>query len=268
MRVGDEGDEMVSTELKKTLFPLEEPPASLRSSRASTKRTYSQRSNASRTTSSSGTQRPPSPPSRPQSRATSITSDGRHSRSTSLHSSERRPLGPRSPSPLPPKTQTMPDLGTDLEFALDSAITDMTNIPVTPTRKNSASSIPRSKRQPFEPTGNTDATPKAVPLPSAIPRPVEPLAIKKKNSIRSSPGQGRKPSVRNSPLSKPAGKGMSPKRMSPRVNKIVQPARTNPAPATPLPAVVEQAWKNDDLDKLIKLAESTKIDVSPSDLTC
>jgi hypothetical protein len=60
---------------------------------------------------------------------------------------------------------------------------------------------------------------------------------------------------------------MSPKRASPRVSKILQPARTNPVPATPLPAVVEQAWKNDDLDKLIKLAESTKIDVSPPDLS-
>ena len=250
-------------------FALDEPPPSLRSSGASSKRTYSQRSNASRTTSSSNTQRPPSPPSRPHSRAASVTSDGRHSRSTSLHSSERRPLGPRSPSPLPPKTSVMPDLtlpSTDIELALDSAITDITNLPVTPTRKNSASSIPRSRRQPFEPMGNTDATPKAVPLASGIPRPIEPLAIKKKTSARSSPGQGRKPLVRNSPLSKPAGKGMSPKRVSPRVGKIVQPVKINPVPATPLPAAVERAWKNDDLDKLIKLAESTKIDVSPSDL--
>ena len=60
---------------------------------------------------------------------------------------------------------------------------------------------------------------------------------------------------------------MSPKRASPRVSRIVQPARANPVPATPLPAVVEQAWKNDDLDKLIKLAEFTKIDVSPSDFS-
>lgn len=58
---------------------------------------------------------------------------------------------------------------------------------------------------------------------------------------------------------------MSPKHASPRVSKIAQPARTNPVLATPLPAVVEQAWKNDDLDKLIKLAEFTKLDVSPSD---
>jgi len=251
-------------------FDPEEPPASLRcSSRASSKRTYSQRSNTSRTTSSSHTQRPPSPPSRPHSRATSVTSDGRHSRSTSVHSSDRRPLGPRSPSPLPPRTPfIVPDLAlpsTDLELALDSAIIDLTNIPVTPTRKSSASSIPRSKRQPFEPTGNTDATPKAILPASGIPRSVEPLAIKKKTSVRSSPGQGRKSSVRNSPLSKPVGKGVSPKRASPRVSKIAQPARTNPVPATPLPAVVERAFKNDDLDKLIKLAESTKLDVSPSD---
>ena len=59
---------------------------------------------------------------------------------------------------------------------------------------------------------------------------------------------------------------MSPKRASPRVSKIAQPVRANPVPATPLPAVVEQAFKNDDLDKLIKLAESTKLDVSPPDL--
>lgn len=162
----------------------------------------------------------------------------------------------------------MPDFALpsgDLELALDSAITDMTNIPVTPTRKSSASSIPRSKRQPFEPMGNTDATPKAVPLASGIPRPVEPLAIKKKTSVRSSPGQVRRSSARNSPLSKPVGKGMSPKRASPRVTKIAQPAKASPVPATPLPAVVEQAFKHDDLDKLIRLAESTKIDVGPFD---
>jgi hypothetical protein len=158
----------------------------------------------------------------------------------------------------------LPSATVDLELALESAITDLTNIPITPTRKHSASSIPRSKRQPFEPTGNTDVTPKAVQPASGIPRAVEPLAIKKKNSVRSSPGQGRRSSVRNSPLSKPVGKGMSPKRASPRVSKIAQPVRANAVPTTPLPAVVEQAWKNDDLDKLIKLAESTKVDVSPS----
>lgn len=152
----------------------------------------------------------------------------------------------------------------DLDLALESAITDMTNIPVTPTRKNSSSSIPRSKRQPFEPMGNTDATPKAVPPASGIPRPVEPLAIKKRNIVRSSPGQGRRGSIRNSPLSKPVGKGMSPKRASPRVGRIMQPAKANPVPPTPLPPAVEQAWKNDDLDKLIKLAESTKVDIESS----
>jgi hypothetical protein len=114
--------------------------------------------------------------------------------------------------------------------------------------------------------GNTDATPKAVPPASGIPRPVEPLAIKKKTSVRSSPGHGRKSSVKNSPLSKPVGKGVSPKRASPRISRIAQPAKANPAPATPLPAVVERAFRNDDLDKLIMLAESTKIDVSPSDI--
>lgn len=57
---------------------------------------------------------------------------------------------------------------------------------------------------------------------------------------------------------------MSPKRMSPRVSKIAQSVKTHLVQTTPLSAVVEQAWKNDDLDKLIKLAESTKIDASPS----
>lgn len=57
---------------------------------------------------------------------------------------------------------------------------------------------------------------------------------------------------------------MSPKRMSPKVSKIGQPARANPVSVTSLPPVVEQAWRHDDLDKLIKLAESTKIDASTS----
>ena len=53
--------------------------------------------------------------------------------------------------------------------------------------------------------------------------------------------------------------------MSPKVGGTVRPARANPLLANSLPPAVEQAWKNDDLDKLIKLAESTKIDVRPPD---
>lgn len=94
--------------------------------------------------------------------------------SRSLHVSESRPMGPRSPSPLPPKSRPpSPTLTREIDSESDSSR------PSTPAR---STGIPRSKRQPFYPTGNADATPRPHSSQTTV---VEPLSIKKKPLARS-----------------------------------------------------------------------------------
>jgi hypothetical protein len=116
------------------------------------------------------------------------------------------------------------------------------------------SNIPRSKRQPFYPTGNTDT-----PKPSTsngltpAPTPIEPLSIKKKGSIRpsailpGSPTPARRPHVRNSPLSRNFQRLGSPRRVSPQIRK---------------PKPVPSSYKTEDFEHMQHLAVSTKQDVS------
>nr|VWP01704.1 Mixed-linked glucanase [Ganoderma boninense] len=131
-----------------------------------------------------------------------------YSRSLSRNSSnqsDRRPMGPRSPSPLPsPRVAPtqLPSLDNDTDMTLVQA-----GFPTTPThRVYPRTPIPRSKRQPFEPTSvlNTDTTPKATAEkhatggePAKPPSIIEPLSIKKRSSVRTessvvtlSPGKG------------------------------------------------------------------------------
>lgn len=143
----------------------------------------------------------------------------------------------------------------DLELALEDSLVNMTEPPTTPTRPYAepinTPSLPRSKRQPFEPTGNTDLTPKQARPPSGIPKPVitvEPLSIKKRNSVRTSPNPPRKSYAYNSPLAK--SRVVSPRRV---------PQLRLQTPATASDKV--QSYTSEDLDKLIYLAESTKSDV-------
>ncbi|KAI0722338.1 hypothetical protein C8T65DRAFT_600229 [Cerioporus squamosus] len=157
-----------------------------------------------------------------------LSSPERHGRSLSRNSSEtsdRRPRGPRSPSPLPPispshTTSQLPTLDTELEMTLVNG-----PFPTTPTRPAHPTyrktPIPRSKRQPFEPTSvlNTDTTPKASSEstePVKPPSIIEPLSIKKRSSVRTnssiptlgsgSPGPSTKGSLmrRPSPIGKSA----------------------------------------------------------------
>ena len=159
-----------------------------------------------------------------------VGSPERHGRSLSRNSSDqsdRRPLGPRSPSPLPPASPSqaanqLPALDTELEMTLVNA-----PFPTTPTRSSHQTyrktPIPRSKRQPFEPTSvpNTDTTPKASAEsaePAKPPSIIEPLSIKKRSSVRTnssiptlsagsgSPGSSKKGSLmrRPSPIGKSA----------------------------------------------------------------
>ena len=182
-------------------------------------------------------------------------------------------MGPRSPSPLPsPRVAPtqLPSLDNDTDMTLVQA-----GFPTTPThRVYPRTPIPRSKRQPFEPTSvlNTDTTPKATAErhatggdPAKPPSIIEPLSIKKRSSVRTessvvtlspgrgSPGMARKTSLtlarRPSPIGKSAFANAETRRVSGQ--------RTTKALA---------GGDEVDLDevevKLKRVAEATKADVS------
>ncbi|KAI1796072.1 hypothetical protein LXA43DRAFT_988206 [Ganoderma leucocontextum] len=133
----------------------------------------------------------------------------------SSNQSERRPMGPRSPSPLPsPRAapKQLPSLDNDTDMTLVNG-----GFPTTPThRVYPRTPIPRSKRQPFEPTSvlNTETTPKASAEKhtnggdsNKPPGVIEPLSIKKRSSVRTegsaatlSPGRGSPGSARRTSL--------------------------------------------------------------------
>lgn len=111
-----------------------------------------------------------------------------HSRASSLQPPARRVHGPRSPSPSSrPITPVAPLPSMDEELALEDAQAHAEHILVTPRRTDqSASPLPRSKRQPFEQTAQMDATPRPATYDeesTATPS-VEPLTIKRKGSMQ------------------------------------------------------------------------------------
>ncbi|KAJ7638992.1 hypothetical protein FB45DRAFT_904439 [Roridomyces roridus] len=227
------------------------------------------------------------PPRRPLSRAsgetTSRTTDSnfndpisfppRQSPSLSQPSSERRPLGPRSPSPLPASksplmdtapTTDLPSMDDDLALENANAARLQRAVPV-------RTGIPRSKRQPFFPAGNTDATPKPSSAPTNTNVPatggggVEPLSIKKKASVRSTAEASssatttttvRKPASRSSPLSRARANTLdSPRIVSPQVR------------STRTLAMRTLASKSDEPQspqRLVRLSKMTKEDVESS----
>ncbi|KAF4602112.1 hypothetical protein EYR40_005316 [Pleurotus pulmonarius] len=177
-----------------------------------------------------------------------------------------RPLGPRCPSPLPPSPRfelLAPEADDELmdeDYQHDNRHFD----PTPASRTNSKSSIPRSKRQPLFPMGNTDATPKASgtqvreqreasPPPPSTPS-VAPLSVKKKTtsissaSMLPSPSPAWRTSSRNSPLSRP--RPVSARKVSPQVR---QHNHTTPTRNGSL--------KREDHDDIMRLAETTKEDV-------
>ncbi|KIK67960.1 hypothetical protein GYMLUDRAFT_36761 [Collybiopsis luxurians FD-317 M1] len=205
-------------------------------------------------------------PARPPSRASTakgsehtITEDPRSPRSLSRNASDRRPMGPRSPSPLPPPKSPRPVSPAlpELPSMDDDLVAEISSI-VQPTPNRSG--IPRSKRQIFHPVDNIDSTPK----PNGVTRPsssVEPLSIKKKTSVRSVPGSTDTPtrtsarkSGRNS-LTRMPGKPAvsSPRRVSPqiRLGKVLGPSISSPHILS-------------DLDKIVTLAQTTKEDLESS----
>ncbi|OSD04519.1 hypothetical protein PYCCODRAFT_1433391 [Trametes coccinea BRFM310] len=215
------------------------------------------------------TLRAPSPlPSRPSS------PDGRNEQSLSRNSSDRsdrRPLGPRSPSPLPRSPTLLPTSLSSVGANLETTLVDV--LPTTPSRPlpPPTTPIPRSKRQPFEPlrSANREVTPRASEPAEEPKKPqgvVQPLSVKKKTSVRSnastvpasSPGAARRNSGtrRVSPMGKSAFANGSPRRVSGQR-------------ATKLPSLLEtlDASENMDVtevDRLIRVAETTKTDIESS----
>ncbi|KAF8165546.1 hypothetical protein B0H34DRAFT_689520 [Crassisporium funariophilum] len=184
------------------------------------------------------------------------------SRPLSRNDSERRPFGPRSPSPLPPNCPRPQSMHTELLLDDDMEL-DSEHHPHTPMASSLpnhvGSHFPRSQRQPFYPTGNTE-TPKASTSQSSVSMatPIEPLSIKKKTSVRTSaippgsPTPARKSHVRNSPFNRNLQRVVSPRRVSPQVRK--------PKPTSSVSA----SNKSEGFEHIQKLAVSTKEDIEIS----
>lgn len=212
-------------------YNVDDPPRSLRpTSRAST--AASQRSTTPRLTSTS----PGRGTGRPRSR-----------------------FGPRSISPLPPKspTSTPPDLPSmDDELALEAHIAledhiDSFQDDSSSIEDDAPSPLPRSRRQPFITSGNMDSTPRQS---SSTTGSVEPLSIKKKPSTRSSTyTPSRKSYTRISPLSKSTARIVSPRKVSPQI-RIARVAHVHS------PQV-------DHADELLRISLSTKDDVRKTHLS-
>ncbi|KAF8195715.1 hypothetical protein K438DRAFT_1906377 [Mycena galopus ATCC 62051] len=186
-----------------------------------------------------------------------IASPPRQSRSLSRNS-EMRPLGPRSPSPLPPpkttqslhvdaSTHELPSMDEDL--ALENAAKIQRSAPVR------ATGIPRSKRQPFFPAGNIDATPKPLATTAPTPTGVEPLSIRKKTSVRAEASitseVSRKPLSRSSPLSR-ARTVNSPRKVSPQVRNTTRSSS------------MRSPSRNEPPQRMVQLSKMTKEDVDSS----
>ncbi|KAF8272500.1 hypothetical protein EI94DRAFT_1718171 [Lactarius quietus] len=175
-------------------------------------------------------------------------------RVTPRSASGSRPRGPRSPSPLPSGSRVSQDVDYEiLDSALETTLLDLSRPPVTPPK--SVSPLPRSRRQPFEPTGNTETAPKSVSHGvQKAPSIVEPLVIKKKDSLRNSSTGESPPSRKAYPRTPPniRGRIVSPRRISPMVRqrKTVSSSRS--------------PQKDIDLPRMLRLVESIKDELETS----
>ncbi|KAL0573970.1 hypothetical protein V5O48_007985 [Marasmius crinis-equi] len=214
----------------------------------------------------------PPPPVRPASRASTaqdsssqctitgatLHSPPRTSRSLSRDTaSERRPLGPRSPSPLPPSRSPRPLSPLELT-SMDGDEDDVFRVieeelPKTPVAASRPTGIPRSKRQNFHHVEHVDSTPRGS-THSGAAVPIEPLSIKKKTSVRSGTGVGESPLPRRTgrtSLSRSPAKWSSPRRVSPQI-KLAKIAGMSSVPTTQVLGEVEN---------ILHLAQTTKEDV-------
>ena len=198
---------------------------------------------------------------RPESPVKRMDSPPSTSRPLSVHGSERRPTGPRSPSPLPLKSPQLQYPHIELpsmeeELALETLTSNHRHAPASSLpQADHLSEIKRSSRQPLFPTGNMESTPKPINNASVpVATPIEPLSIKKKTSLRTSaipvtsPTPVKKIYTRNSPLSRTLQRVVSPRRVSPQVRKAK--------------ASSSGSFRSEDFDHMQHLAVSTKEDVS------
>jgi protein ECT2 len=171
--------------------------------------------------------------------------------------SSKRPFGPRCPSPSPSRSPSRPEVNEMSSLAEDRSseppLPFTTQTPTTtPRREMETSPLPRSKRQPFVPAGNTETTPKPSSANNPPMNSVEPLSIKKKSSVRSSlpvtTSPARKSNTGQSPLSRSSVR-VSPKRSS------SQTKTSRSKPTTQVSAVVVNA------ERVLHLAQTTKEDV-------
>jgi hypothetical protein len=132
------------------------------------------------------------------------------STSTSI---DRRPVGPRAPSPLPPTTPThnhteLPSM----ENIVNTPFNGDKLFGIAPLSINTSSEIrspiPRSRRMPFEHIANVEATPRAHSANSSVDSSkgsgIHPLLIKKK-STRDSSSSPTKETTLDSPLFRTTG---------------------------------------------------------------
>ncbi|KAF8524603.1 hypothetical protein BU17DRAFT_84640 [Hysterangium stoloniferum] len=169
------------------------------------------------------------------------------SRPTSAHG-DRRPVGPRAPSPLPPRS---PDYGSEsLERALESTLDQFNQGPPstpvrTPSKASSSLTYTQPRRLPLEPKAN-DAAPRGT-TDLAQAGSVEPLTIKKKVSLRSNPGKGSSPISRHRSTQIPTRTTST--RTSPQVRGVKRTMSLN------------DHNKPDLSDRLLITAQSTREDV-------
>ncbi|KAH9482553.1 Rho guanine nucleotide exchange factor gef2 [Psilocybe cubensis] len=183
---------------------------------------------------------PESPPKRRES-------PPRTSRPLSIHTSERRPTGPRSPSPLPPRSPQPTQ--EDLPTMEDDIYTDSNIRHENVSEQTATPGIKRSQRQSFFPADNTESTPKAASTSTiTAATPIEPLSIKKKTSVRSdmsnSPTPVRKAHTRS------MQRVVSPRKVSPQIRK----PKAGPS----------NLYKSEDLDKMLQRSVTSKEDIEAS----
>ncbi|KAH9943155.1 uncharacterized protein BXZ73DRAFT_40576 [Epithele typhae] len=225
-------------------------------------------------------QRSTTPTIRAQSPALSESS--RRARSLSRHSSDRsdrRPMGPRSPSPLPRSPRSahsrMPSADSDTEPDNTQPM-----FPTTPMRTVfPRTPIPRSKRQPFEPTSavNTDMTPKAAATEdddrrsmesTKLPGLIEPLAIKKRSSVRTNASTATITDSPATPAHRPPqlARRPSPYQKGPSVkSQTTRTSGNRTTVPTKLPRAEEDDVDLDELQSVVKRsAEAIKADIEDS----
>lgn len=203
--------------------------------------------------------------------------DSQHrSRSNSQHSSERRPFGPRAPSPMPPKSplllpSEMKNVDADADVMLEQTQTQIPSVNVTPQPRPSTPKL-ESVLSPFRRSNHQPTMPMPMGIIDSIPKPstsgaaqqpsIEPLSIKKKTSVRSAGAHGSpipaRKMTRNSPLTRSSAKiGLSPRRVSPQVRHVRTAGTT---------AHHHHFGKTIDVDRIVHLAQTTKEDVCISRL--